>query len=167
MASGVENKRVALTRPSPAKAFIPRTAPKGYNNILKFFHDNVVEVKFVRRGKIPKNPKLRGDGHRKKTRRMLCTANWRFVRSPVVKKYFKWTKPKKRKGRQYYQKKNLLIVWDLIQQDFRIINLDRWRIAAYVPTTTLLEKGQFAIWYRFNIYGSKMTDQARKRFSDT
>jgi hypothetical protein len=165
MAGKVGGKAVILNREAPKtpSAVVPSTVPKGDNNILKFFRNNVVELTFVRRTPLPKNKK---PGHMKKTRRMLCTANWRFIRSPIVAKLYKWKKPKSRRGSSWYKKRNLIIVWDILKADFRIVNLDKWKIVAYVPSKTLFDKQAFTVFYMQKLRGNKMSPSRKNQFYD-
>ena len=150
MPGKVGGKKVALQRPAPAKAVVPPTTPKGYTNTLKFFRENVVEIVFVRKTPL----KEKKPGHLRKTRRMLCTANWRFIRSPIVARLYGFKKPKTRRGAAWYQKRNLLIVWDIMKAEFRIISLKKWKLVAYVPTQTLLDRGRFTAFYKQKIRGN-------------
>lgn len=165
MAGKVGGKQIILNRkpPSTPTAIVPPTVPKGYKNIQKVFHNNVIELVFKRRTPLPKNKK---PGHMRKTRRMLCTANWRFIRSPITAKLYKWKKPKHRRGPAYYRNKNLIIVWDIMKADFRIISLDSWRIAGMVPTNTLLDKQKFHLFYMQKLRGNKMSPSAKNKFYD-
>ncbi len=124
--------------------FTGRT-PNGYMNILDFFRNHVVEVKFKRR---IYPTKTKGTGHRRNTRRMLCSSNWRFIASPIVKSVFHWRRPQgPAKGYQWYKKRKLIITWDILNQDWRIVSLDSWEIIAAMPVDTLLQKGEFLKFY--------------------
>jgi hypothetical protein len=120
--------------------------PKGYMNIMKLFQTHVVEVKFKRR-EYPSR-KGNGTGHRRNTRRMLCSSNWRFIASPIVKNVFDWKKPKgPAKGYQWYKQRNLLITWDILNQDWRMVTLDSWEVVAVMPVEKVLQKAEFLAFY--------------------
>lgn len=120
---------------SPIKSGWPRLS------LERFFALNVVEIKFRRRIKPPFPD-----------RRMLCTSNWRFVNSPLVRNLFKYRRPKgPPRGVSWYRAKKLLIVWDLMKLRFRMVSLDRYEIIGFVPAKTLLEQAQFAAFYKRNI----------------
>lgn len=134
-----------MTDPELLHTGLTGTKINGYMNVLDFFRNNVVEVKFKRRI-YPTNKK--GTGHRRDTRRMLCSSNWRFIASPIVKSVFQWKRPQNpAKGYQWYKKRNLIITWDILNQDWRMINLDSWEIVAAMPVHTLLQKVEFLKFY--------------------
>lgn len=142
--------------------------PKGYTGILKFFRSHVVEVKFKRR--IYPTKKV-GVGHRRSTRRMLCSSNWRFIASPIVKNVFDWKKPVNTpRGYQWYKQRNLVITWDILNQDWRMVNLDQWEIVAAMPVEKLLEKASFLTFYHCYLEsmtrGSDPNGGRRNSFAD-
>ncbi len=118
--------------------------PRDYNTILQVFHNNVVELRFVRR-----TPKYNGT-----TRRMLCTANWKYLSSVLTRRVFGWSNPKSRRGTSWYKMRRLVIVWDLLINNFRIISLDDWSILGVLPLQSLEDKAQFLVFY--NEYISRM-----------
>lgn len=143
--------------------------PIGYMNILKFFRTHVVEVKFKRR--LYPSRKGLGTGHRRNTRRMLCSSNWRFIASPIVKNVFQWKRPiGPAKGYQWYKKRNLIITWDILNQDWRIVNLDDWNVVAAMPVETLLQKAEFLAFYHCALEqlsaGSDPNGGRRNSFAD-
>lgn len=142
--------------------------PNGYMNILKFFRTHVVEVKFKRRIYPTKSS---GVGHRRRTRRMLCSSNWRFIASPIVKSVFKWRKPRgPAKGYQWYKKRKLIITWDILNQDWRMVSLDSWDIVAAMPVDTLFQKVEFLKFYHCALEqmtrGSDTAGHKRDSFAD-
>ena len=144
------------------------TRPNGYMNILNFFRTHVVEVKFKRRNWPTKKG---GVGHRRNSRRMLCTSNWKFVASPVVKNVFHWKKPSgPAKGYQWYSQRNLIITWDILNQDWRMVNLDNWEVVAAVPVERVLEKASFLALYHGTLEKmsrtSDPTGHSRNSFAD-
>ena len=142
--------------------------PHGYMNILKFFRTHVVEVKFKRR---IYPTKASGVGHRRSTRRMLCSSNWRFIASPIVKSVFKWMKHRgQSKGYHWYKKRKLIITCDILNEDWRMVSLDNWDIIAAMPVNTLLQKVDFLKFYHCVLEkmtrGSDPTGHKRNSFAD-
>jgi hypothetical protein len=133
------------------------SSPKGYMRILEFFRTNVIELRFDRR--IYPSKKGHAVGHRQPTRRMLCSSNWRFIASPIVNKVFDWKRPKNpARGYQWYKKRNLIITWDILNQEWRMVNLDDWNVIASMPLSTLMEKASFLALY----YSTIRRDTKRK-----
>lgn len=118
--------------------------PRDYNTILQVFHNHVVELRFVRR-----TPVYNGT-----SRRMLCTANWKFLSSVATRKVFGWSNPKSRRGTSWYKVRKLIIVWDLLINNFRIISLDDWNILGVLPLKDLNEQAKFLVFY--NEYISRL-----------
>jgi len=142
--------------------------PKGYMGILKFFRTHVVEVKFKRRIWPTRQT---GIGHRRNTRRMLCSSNWRFIASPIVKKVFDWKKPVgPARGYQWYKQRNLIITWDILNQDWRMVNQKDWQIVAAIPVETLMQRASFLSFYHCNLEhitrGSDPNGGSRNSFAD-
>ena len=156
-------RSIVLKEEDFSKAVKP-PKPSGFKNLGDFLRANVVEFKFRRRSPLLKNPAL---GHKSKTRRILCTANWRLINSPITRLTFKWKAPKAKRRRLYswYKKRNLMIVWDIMFQDFRILSLDDWEIIAAIPVVDLMNKVRFFIFYKFQL--SKITQKKREDFADS
>ena len=153
--------RILIKREAPRVNTNPRK-PFGYQGILDLFRNNVVELKFLRRLPIPPDKPV---GHAKKTRRMLATNNWNFIKAPIVRNMLEWKPPKRPpRGSQWYKQRNLVIVWDMLLKDWRMINLKDWKIIATTPIDSLLDKGRFIWFYKNKI--DKMSDIERKQFSD-
>lgn len=142
----------------PQKTNIPRRV------LEEFFHNNIVEVRFKRREKPPWFIKKRTVGHMRYYRRMLCTANWRLIKSPVCRTLFNWVKPKTRRGPNWYRKRNLIIVWDILQNDWRMVSLEKYFIVGYTPVQTLLEQEKFITFYQHQL--EPLTQQKKDHFSD-
>lgn len=99
--------------------------PATYANLYQSLLNNVVEVQFVRRRQIA------GLGA---VRRMLCTNNNALLTSPngrIVLNYRTPTQGLKFNPAQ----KNLIVTWDIIMQDFRLISLDDCEINRTFPPT--------------------------------
>lgn len=121
---------------------VPRKTGWPRMSLERFFAVNVVELRFKRRINPPFS-----------TRRMLCTSNWRLVRSPLARNLFRFTPPKgkMRRGMNWYRQRRLLITWDLMKNDWRCISLDSYEIVGFAPAKELLEQAKFVAFYRKNI----------------
>jgi len=135
--------------------------PRDYNTTLRIFQTHVVELRFKRRMNIPIN---RPPGHAKETRRMLCTSNWKFLSHVLTRKLFGWKNPKSRRGVSWYKSRNLLITWDFMKNNFRMISLDDWEILAVTPLVNLWQKGAFIVFYKG--YLSSLNRNDRNNFYD-
>lgn len=125
---------------------------------------HVVELAFRRRIKPPKSIKDRKPGHMKMTRRMLCTARWDVVSHPKFRKLFNWKKPKTRRGKNWYRKRKLFIVWDLMKNAFRMVSADKYVIQGLYPLVSDEEVTKFLQFYRKNIH--RRSDAYKLKFSD-
>jgi hypothetical protein len=125
---------------------------------------HVVELTFKRRIKPPKRIKDRTPGHMKTTRRMLCTARWDVISHPKFRKLFNWKKPKSRRGKNWYRKRKLFIVWDLMRNAFRMISGDKYIIQGLYPLMSDEEVTKFLTFYRRNIH--RRSDAYKSKFSD-
>jgi len=155
----LEGKEEYLNNP-PVIPALGQPVPRSYEDILKLFHSSIVELRFERRKKI-KNGKV---GHLKDTRRMLCTADWGLISNVFARRLFDWKSPNKNRGKMWYKKRNLIIVWDFMKDDFRMISLDDWKPIAVFKTTSYFSRVAFMIYYKQVI--SKLPDNRRNSFSD-
>lgn len=97
--------------------------PATYAGLYQSLLNNVVEVQFVRRRQIP------GLGP---VRRMLCTNNNALLTSPNGRIVLNYRVPVQ--GLRFNPaEKNLIITWDIMMQDFRIISLDDCEIVRVFP----------------------------------
>ena len=128
------------------------------------FENHMVELVFRRRIKPDKKIKNRNIGHMKVTRRMLCTAKWSIISSPKFRRIFNWKKPKSRRGKAWYRKRKLVIVWDLMKNAFRMVSTDKYIIQGIFPITTEQEAMKFIAFYRRNIF--RRSEGYRNKFSD-
>lgn len=126
---------------------------------------HVMELQFRRRIKPPRKISDRKVGHLKQTRRMLCTARWDVISSPKFRKLFNWKKPKSRRGANWYRKRKLFIVWDLMKNNFRMISGDKYVIQGLFPLINDDEVTKFLQFYRRNIH--RRSEQYKLKFSDT
>jgi hypothetical protein len=129
------------------------------------FATHVVELVFRRRIKPAKKIKDRKVGHMKQTRRMLCTARWDMISSPKFRKLFNWKKPKTRRGKNWYRKRKLVIVWDLMKNTFRMVSTDKYIIQGLYPLMTDEEVTKFLQFYRRNVH--RRSDGYKLKFSDS
>lgn len=83
-------------------------------NLKTILLDKVCEVKFVRRNPKPGRPA---------TRRMLCTNNVQLLNSVEGRTILNYDPPRQAPNYNPNQE-NLIIVWDVIMQDYRTINCD-------------------------------------------
>jgi hypothetical protein len=97
--------------------------PATYANLYQSLLNNVVDVRFLRRRQIP------GVGP---VRRMLCTNNSALLTSPNGRIVLNYRTPSKAPAFNAAAK-NLIITWDIIMQDFRIISLDDCDIIRTFP----------------------------------
>ena len=83
-------------------------------NLKSILLDKVCEVKFVRRNPKPGRPA---------TRRMLCTNNAQLLNSVEGRTVLNYDPP--RQAPKYNpNQENLIVVWDILMQDYRTINCD-------------------------------------------
>lgn len=123
------------------------TSPGILNQLLQ---KNVLEVRFTRRRPSPgKAP----------ARRMLCTLCPEILNSVngrTVLNYLPPTKPLKFNP----GKKNLVMVWDILMQDFRLINGDNCDLLSTLP-------GDDTFWDYFNTTVLPMTLEEKTQFMNT
>jgi hypothetical protein len=130
----------------------------------EFFAQNIVELKFTRRIKPPWYKKDRETGHLSYQRRMLCTSNWRYIKSPRVRYLYNWKKPKSRRGKAWYRKRKLVIVWDIMMNDWRMVSLDKYKIVGYTSIKSLERQDEWTEFYRAHI--NKLPENKKKHYSD-
>ena len=112
------------------------------SEIKKIVQEDVIEVTFKRRGWPMVNPL----SYQKKNRRMLATGNWKFVQG---NKIFNFKPPKgiRSRSKAYYKRHNMIIVYDLILKNWRIISLDTYNIVNVYKTKTKEEQEKFVTYY--------------------
>jgi len=129
-----------------------------------FFAQNIVELKFRRRVLPNWLKKNRQTGHLSYQRRMLCTSNWRYISSPRVRRIYDWKKPKKRRGKAWYRKRKLLIVWDFMANDWRMVSLDKYKIVGFTSIKTIERQDEWTEFYDSMI--DPLPENRKKHFSD-
>jgi hypothetical protein len=87
-----------------------------------------------------------------------------MISSPLTRFIYKWKKPKSKRGKSWYRQRNLIIVWDIIQQGFRMISLDEYIILGYTPVSNFKDKAKFTQFYRKRLY--RQPKLQRDKFSD-
>ena len=108
---------------------------------------NIIELVFQRRIYPPRVKRMRY-GKPTPVRRILCTADWKYLKE--FNKVFDWKRPSRGQGRseKWYRDRNLVIVWDLIIKNYRIISLDDYRIMDSFPIETEHDKNSFIAKYQ-------------------
>lgn len=153
---------------------IPAFSSFSYEEILNFFRRNVVELIFER--KLVHTGESRTAGRSSRLRRMLCTANWDFVESPTgaQKTRFGFTPPHmENRGEEWYKSKNLVIVWDIMLLEWRMVCLDNWKVISFFPLTVdenhrtrdKLKELTFVQFYR-NTINDKLSESQRQAYGD-
>jgi hypothetical protein len=114
------------------------------SQIRKIVKKDVIEVLFKRR---IWPIKFQAPWQKNETRRMLCSANWEYLKSD---KQFKWKAPKgiRPRTKSWYKKRNLIIVWDLVLRNWRMISLDDYNIVNVYKTTTKEDQANFTRYYK-------------------
>ena len=84
---------------------------------------NVLEIKFMRRHPKPGFPP---------TRRMLCTGDLSLLNSPQGRIALNF-RPAFNRPAYNPTPKNLLITWDILMQDYRMVNMDACQLITLVP----------------------------------
>jgi hypothetical protein len=148
------------------EAYRPKKSVRDYTTILRIFRENFVEVRFVRRttsdvGSHRRPARSLSRQMRGQTRRMLCTSNWALLRK--AKRYFGFREPRgPRRGKSYYKFKKLLITYDLMARDFRVISLDEWEILGLLPFNDPKKVGPFLAFYQATL--PKLTGMNEQSF---
>lgn len=114
-------------------------------DITKLLSNSVVEILFKRR-KWPIKSASPGQGN--PWRRMLATADWKFLQTN--KKLFKFKAPSgsRPRSKKWYKEKELVIVHDLIRQSWRMISLDQYDIVKVVPINTKEQQEEYIKYYK-------------------
>jgi hypothetical protein len=134
-------------------------------DITRFLQLYVAEIVFVRRRKA-KDPSVTV-----KTRRMICTLNYKLLNSAFGKKNLKF-KPPLQTAFYNAPKVKLVTVWDIIMQDWRNIDVNSAAIIAKggadslpMQVNTEEEMVKFINFYDKKI--ARMTVAEKRRFMDT
>lgn len=108
------------------------------------------EIKFARRRPVPGRPT---------TRRMLCT-NSNTILNSIDGRITLNFKPSSKEPTFDPNAKNLVIVWDILMQNYRCINCDNCDLIATIPA------GE-AFWTYFKNNIMKMSTQQKMAFMDS
>lgn len=124
--------------------FIQKPGEQTYDNtkIRSFLRDNVLEVVFKRRIW----PVKKATYQKSQFRRMLCTANWQFIKDNSA--LFQWKPPKFGRPKEWYIKRNLAIIWDLIVKHWRMVSLDEYDIINMYPIKTKEQQEKYIAYYK-------------------
>ncbi|HPM74293.1 MAG TPA: hypothetical protein PLA71_01060 [Saccharofermentans sp.] len=116
------------------------------DEIRKLSSENVIEVVFTRRiWPIPFATRKPGQGM--PSRRMLCSANWQYMADNA--KEFKFRPPSgiQPRSKRWYSDRKLIIVHDLIRQNWRMISMDDYEVVAVYPLGSSEDKEKFLKYY--------------------
>lgn len=94
-----------------------------YSSLNSDLLNNVCEVRFLKRTSPPNRPEYR---------RMLCTKNYQLLSSVNGKLTLNFREANRQKVINEAVK-NVLVVWDLLMQDYRIISLDDCDLITKIP----------------------------------
>ena len=126
--------------------FIRKEQPLNINQsqIRSLSKNAVIEVKFKRR---IWPIKFQLPWQKTEQRRMLCTANWSFVNNEPL---FKFVPPKGLRSRSesWYISRKLIIVWDVLHNNWRHISLDDYDVINYYFVRTNKEQEQFVKYFK-------------------
>lgn len=116
-----------------------------YYGLKKLLSNSIVEIVFKRRRWPIKFPSL---GQNQPYRRMLACMDYDFLYKN--RKLLKFIPPKGSKLRspQWYSKRNLLIVFDLIRKDWRMISCTEYFIASYIKIVSIEQQTDFIQYYK-------------------
>ena len=96
-----------------------------YSSLASALAGGVVELKFSRR-RPKQNIPL--------TRRMLCTLDFNLLNSEKGSKILNFKTPNS-STTYNTQNKGLIVVWDILKQDWRTVNTESCQIISTIPTT--------------------------------
>jgi hypothetical protein len=95
-----------------------------YSSLASALAGSVVELKFSRR-----RPKQ----NISTVRRMLCTLDFNLLNSEKGLKVLNFNPPKS-SSTYNTQNKGLIVVWDILKQDWRTVNTESCQIISTIPT---------------------------------
>jgi len=118
-------------------------------NLKNLLSQNVCEIVFARRRPKPDKPPVR---------RMLCTLDDNILNSTNERLSLNYKPPG---GAMPYnpETKNLLLVWDIFMQDWRMVNMDACDLVNTIP------ENEF--WNYFNNTLLKMSPQQKMTYMDS
>jgi len=118
-------------------------------NLKNLLSQNVCEIVFARRRPKANKPPMR---------RMLCTLDDNILNSTSGRLSLNYTPPG---GAMPYnpETKNLLLVWDIFMQDWRMVNMDACDLVNTIP------ENEF--WNYFNNTLLKMSPEQKMTYMDS
>ena len=118
--------------------------------LASLLNNNVLEVKFTRRRQRPdKVP----------TRRMLCTNNQNILMSENGRKILNY-QPAGSKPQFNTSLHNIVIAWDIMQQDYRCISVDNCDVVTTLPADD-------SFWEYFNTNILPLTEAQKFAFMNS
>jgi len=109
--------------------------------------NNAVELVFKRRLYPPKRRDYHSLMNRPTPiRRMFCTSNWKYLNDN--RQVFGYKKARRLRSDSWYRQRNLMLVFDLVLQKYRMISLDDYRIMNTFPLETKVDQLQFIDRYK-------------------
>lgn len=120
-----------------------------YSALAATLSTNVVELKFSRR-----RPKSNLPSHR----RMLCTLDYTLLNSERGISMLNY-KPAAQSKQYNPASKGLIVVWDLLKQDWRMVNTESCNIISTIPTSPSEE-----FWNYFNTSILPLTSTQKESF---
>lgn len=122
-----------------------------YSSLYNALLTNVVELKFSRR-----RPKANSS-----TRRMLCTLDTSLLTSEQGISVFNY-KPAQSAPAYNAANKGLIPVWDILVQDWRMVNTESCNIITTIPTTPAAE-----FWKYFDVAILPLSSSQKANFINT
>lgn len=120
-----------------------------YSTLLSSLSENVLEIKFNRRRPRANTPA---------TRRMLCTLNYNLLNSDKGKTVLNFKAPGS--GAAYNpQTKGLVLVWDILLQDWRMVNTESCQVISTISATP-----PDKFWEYFNLSILPMSGAQKEAF---
>jgi len=119
------------------------------DSLRSLLRDNVCEILFVRRRPKPNKPPFR---------RMLCTLDDTILNSTNGRLSLNYRPPASAKPYNP-ETKNLLLVWDIFMQDWRMVNMSNCQLI------TTIKQDDF--WKYFNEVLIPMTPQQKIAYMDS
>lgn len=115
-------------------------------SLKTLLQNNIAEIKFKRRRlKIGHPP----------TRRMLCTCSLPLLNSPKGRIALNF-RPAYNQPKFNYDQKDLVLVWDILMQDYRLVSMNACELFNVVPVANF--------WNFFNMKLALMSRQAKIAF---
>lgn len=121
----------------------------GLGSLQQLLYSNVCDIRFARR---------RNKTGAAATRRMICTLDESLLNSTEGRITLNY-RPTKVPTHYNPTQKNLLIVWDILMQDYRNVNMDSCELVEQIPTKDF--------WKYFHERLGSMSSSAKLGFMNT